>query len=586
MIEEDENNEDESRYYDTSITRLLGFNVKIGGHGHKRRAVNDLNNCPGLKTTWAVFRCGWMMKSIHTVYDYLDRSIDNDRNCGRATAGWDPNPALDGVDMSGRPPTLAALLPLEEPGQAWFIASTSAGRLFSRHLDAGLIDWNMAHYLFAVLLLNLKDFIRTLANHPRHQFGYGEVLNNIGKGINYSTLPGNDPLRQDYDMLCQHRFIHELHECGRTNSTDLFKFLELANIIDRDYVRRNWNFLDWTRVERTLGESSAVTSVDTRSVTHGLRQLARETLRIREDVKDNVQRTEHLGATVATRRELRDLQRSVQALECKLDTLIELMEGGRKKRPRLEPLDNVVTPDASAAGDDSVASPSQSVPPSSPDTIVAITPTVAQPISILPECCGSLKIHDIMKRWIMDHWYKCQVKGDRAYNSRINIVRQVISYYCLFLQAPIPFMPDGGDGYRGVSSISKQWRADFYKVIDEAWISIQNFFTERNFDKGKQDYEKGYTFKDLMYKLSDPRTEWPDPSGSVTQFCFLLKVSKENNHPIKSRNDLLQSKTANQQRVKNRQATIARKKIQQVAAASGATQEAAEAANGSPQEEN
>jgi hypothetical protein len=562
IMEETENNEDESNYYDTSITRLLGFNVKIGGHGHKRRAVNDLNNCPGLKTTWAVFRCGWMMKSIHTMYDYLDRSIDNDRSCGRATAGWDVNPSIDGVDMSGRPPTLAALFPLEDAENAWSIASAASGRLYSRYLDSGLIDWNMSHYLFAVLLLNLEDFIRTLASHPRKAFGHGDVLLHMGKGLKYVSLAPNDPLRLDYDKLCQHRFMQELHFAGNDN-VDIFKFLELGQIINKDYVRRNWNFLDWVRVERVLGDSPYV-SVDTRSVSTGLRQLSREMLRIREDVKDNVQRTEHIAGTVATRREVRDLQRTVQAMEGKLDTIIEILEGSKKKRPRLQPLvpqEPVVSPEGSAAGDDSVSSPC----PGTPETIVAITPTVAQPIAILPENCGSLKIHDIMKRWVMDYWHKCKVKGDRAYNSRINIVRQVISYYCLFLQAPVPFLPHGGDGFRGVSAISKQWRKDFFRVIDDAWVLIQEFFVERGVVKEKQDYEKGYTFKDLMYKLSDPRMEWPEPSASVTEHCFLLKVSKENNHAIKSRNDLLQSKTANQQRVKNRQVTMAKKKEQRAA---------------------
>ena len=78
---------------------------KFVGHGFKKSAVNILGEC--LEFHVFVFRCGWMVKNMHTAFDYLFNSAKKDRVCGKVLAGW--STCSDGSVHGGYPPSHLAI---------------------------------------------------------------------------------------------------------------------------------------------------------------------------------------------------------------------------------------------------------------------------------------------------------------------------------------------------------------------------------------------------------------------------------------------------------------------------------------------
>jgi len=52
---------------------------RISAHSPKKGMVDLANQNPAIKTTWLAFRAGWVLKCIHTIFDYLICNAANDR---------------------------------------------------------------------------------------------------------------------------------------------------------------------------------------------------------------------------------------------------------------------------------------------------------------------------------------------------------------------------------------------------------------------------------------------------------------------------------------------------------------------------
>jgi hypothetical protein len=283
----------------------LSFNPLVRCHGFKRLCANVLNSFAGLKVTWATFRCGWLMKSVHTIYEYIDKNVYNDRACGRAVAGWSVDTTLNGQEYSGRPPTIDALIPFEDRESAYSAAKATASCLFSKYVDKQYIEPEMVTYLFAVVLLNLPDFIASLADHPDNKFGTGLVRRQPGDANYqslkvYSDLAPDDPLKVDYDKMCDHRFMRQLHQAGLHCHVDIFTMLLWSRILQKDYHLRNWHFISWEKIFESHPDDVRV-RVDTRSVSEGLSQLATEAHRFSVELKSNKEQVQCLAVAAASK---------------------------------------------------------------------------------------------------------------------------------------------------------------------------------------------------------------------------------------------------------------------------------------------
>jgi hypothetical protein len=87
----------------------LAFNPLISCHSQKRMAVNAFNEDPQLRISWICFRAGWLVKALHTIFDYLDFSAKSDRQVGRSQVGWNGH-GWGKIISGGRPPSLEGLI--------------------------------------------------------------------------------------------------------------------------------------------------------------------------------------------------------------------------------------------------------------------------------------------------------------------------------------------------------------------------------------------------------------------------------------------------------------------------------------------
>ena len=60
--------------------------VKIQAHSMKKAGVNELVDSLDFHTF--LFRCGWMVRNLHTAFDYIFNNEKKDSVCGKVLAGW------------------------------------------------------------------------------------------------------------------------------------------------------------------------------------------------------------------------------------------------------------------------------------------------------------------------------------------------------------------------------------------------------------------------------------------------------------------------------------------------------------------
>jgi hypothetical protein len=73
----------------SASAKLLGGGSfgKITSHAGKQYAVQNMGASP-LKIVDIIFRAGWQVRNVHTVFDYLQREGVNDLEAAKACAGW------------------------------------------------------------------------------------------------------------------------------------------------------------------------------------------------------------------------------------------------------------------------------------------------------------------------------------------------------------------------------------------------------------------------------------------------------------------------------------------------------------------
>ena len=84
---------------------LLGNKAKthLCSHSFKRRAVQVLSEF--LSPHTFVERCGWMVKNVHSLFDYVFVSPIQDSECGKTLQEWTMR-GLNNVIIGGLPPDL------------------------------------------------------------------------------------------------------------------------------------------------------------------------------------------------------------------------------------------------------------------------------------------------------------------------------------------------------------------------------------------------------------------------------------------------------------------------------------------------
>jgi hypothetical protein len=63
------------------------INLQLGAHSGKKRALNEMANS-SLQPLAIIFRGGWEMRNVHTLFDYIYQKEKHDINAAKVCAGW------------------------------------------------------------------------------------------------------------------------------------------------------------------------------------------------------------------------------------------------------------------------------------------------------------------------------------------------------------------------------------------------------------------------------------------------------------------------------------------------------------------
>jgi hypothetical protein len=203
------------------IAQGLMFAQGLSSHSAKRFAY--------IHTSWVCFRAGWLMKAVHTIFDYLDSNPKNDRQVARVVANW-TIAGEGGTYGGGRPPAMEALVGEADRFQFELFVLV----LFNNYSTVeGASDLEMQRLLTATILLRLPQVLLCLKEHPKQVFG-----------------------TTDQTCFENHRFLqkllHAANCCNISEPIDTLKKWSL--LIESDFCRRNFMFVPLKDLQRTLGE--------------------------------------------------------------------------------------------------------------------------------------------------------------------------------------------------------------------------------------------------------------------------------------------------------------------------------------------
>jgi hypothetical protein len=78
---------DKSEHHESAKLLAVGSFGKITSHAGKQYAVQNMGKSD-LKMMQIVFRAGWEVRNVHTIFDYLQREGVHDLEAAKACAGW------------------------------------------------------------------------------------------------------------------------------------------------------------------------------------------------------------------------------------------------------------------------------------------------------------------------------------------------------------------------------------------------------------------------------------------------------------------------------------------------------------------
>ena len=150
---------------------------KKTSHSHGRKLyVNALSHISSLPFHVIVFRAGWIVKNLHSAFDYIFNSAHKDDSCNHALAGW--LETMDSVFQGGYTPTFESIKTEPEKAQMFL------NFLFFKQKD--FVDEEVLKLLLASILRFYADFEELLSAEPNKKFeGKKQIVSN---SIHYKII--------------------------------------------------------------------------------------------------------------------------------------------------------------------------------------------------------------------------------------------------------------------------------------------------------------------------------------------------------------------------------------------------------------
>jgi hypothetical protein len=469
--------DDEEEEVTSSFVDNLHINPKLTSHSSKKHAVNLADELPSIKTTWVCFRAGWLMRTVHTIYDYLTDQPKNDRQIGRALSGWRSLDAL-GTIGGGRPPTLDSI----HNGNQELSRTLDdfVTHLFHRYdsieLAPETVPMDLKRLLAATIIRYLPNFITLLLEHPRKDFG--------------DTREG---------VWEKHKFLMRLKQACDDTGIAPAQLEEWSTLVERDFIRRNFNFVAFERIQeadafrvdtRSLNStmaslsthmaSLAITSEETRrggvayqqSVNHEIASIRQEMTSMRQDIATVK------GAFAAYNRKVDTLLVQTRAILRAL-TRPQSSSGAGNQRIVQEDLPDDVEgavggPDSTLAATAEQAQEGHQAQ-QQPNLPVAQAARLSDP---LPDGLSGQRFPEFFENWHYDEYHKSiEVCNNKRVRSDAKIA---IEYFSLFLPRHPSTLPANVSSPR--SRGASAWKSDLQEITRQAWETARAFFQQQGKD--------------------------------------------------------------------------------------------------------
>ena len=425
----------------------------LSSHSAKHRGTNEASKSAALRTTWTCFRSGWVMESVHTIFNYLDANASNDRQVARVLSNWTQVNQM-GRNDGGRPPSLEGLR--QTPGE------TAKGKAFGQALFAkyctieGAKDPELQELLTATVLMHLPKLV--LLEHPKQRYGVTED-----------------------ECFQNHRFL-QLVLCSATYSLQVNTAEAIATLrhwsglIEKDFAERNFLYAGQEQVQRILGhEAGDVFECDWRNVMGNFHSMGQCLASINSKQQELVMDMRSMHETFAEFKQvLRQQQIVIMEQNRQLSLYRSLAMPRAHPPPSASGLGSFLPPQQPAA--------SASVQQSARQTGQESTAICTLP---LPESPSGLKAKNFFVSWHANGYY---VQPHDAYakytpgskerkrvKSAVSRMRSVVEFFTLFLTehvAPLPSTPLGSPSYTA-------WRKKLEDQADAAWCRFVRFWQEK-----------------------------------------------------------------------------------------------------------
>jgi hypothetical protein len=457
------------------------FSEGLSSHSAKRFAVNYANEFAYICTSWVCFRAGWLMKAVHTIFDYLDRRAKNDRQVARVTSNW-TQVGEGGLYGGGRPPSLDALV--GEPGCDVEQVLQFVILLFFDYKDVeGASDPELQKMLTATILLRLSQLLLCLQEHPGRVFGTTDEM-----------------------CFAKHRFLQKLHNAAlRVNITDPITTLNAwATVIEADFYRRNFLFVPLKDLKRTLGVAGF--ECDTRTLTGFMQGAAglmgehsHHLLRIETGIR------RQMAESIEVRRLLREQQLTQQGMQVQQNEMSHMLQqllsqslGSR-----------VILAAAPATQPTNAATP----------PLTAMVPL--QP----PTSIKGLTVKGVFMAWHSEGYNLSLSEGKEKHVK--SIITICVAYFSLFFVEHIRPLPEGAR----CGALAPEWHDELKRKTEVAWKAAEDFAkTIAVAEHGVKFSDSLTGFKKYMYQLNPSQL----PQGPTGESKFQPRTGR-----LKNRDDLV-----------------------------------------------
>lgn len=424
----------------------------LTSHSAKRGGINAANDNPNIKSAWVCVSAGWIMKAVHTIFDYLDINPGTDRQVSRAKSNWKtlgPSGELGG----GRPPSLEALRNHycgENEVESHEVAVEFARRLFYAYSAVpGANDPQLQQILTASTLARLPSYVRHLQMHPERRFGRTEE-------DCYQTCHFLRLVLFALRGALQEKQVH----CAVDELPSLLK--KWSELIERDFVARNFEYVplrDLVRV-RSHYDDNEMTEEQRNLLSTAFTMDSRPLL-------DHLRGSNRLAAShhmqlFELTNEVRQLNERMTRQETLLRTMHGLLSDRSPVAHQNATLANTLDRHQDVPGD--IGQHSQAM-------TTTANPNPALRSDVVPKQLTGLKVKEVFVAWHTQRYYLAT--GSAETKRTLSKIRKCVAFFTLFLPSQVPALPEGV--YPGDTE-TEGWLRNLTLLSEQAWATFTSWW--------------------------------------------------------------------------------------------------------------